>query len=76
MTNQDLQILANNGIDTLMVFFKKNPNHPSRAKFFAAMASGNMEAAFEIFKNFLVTLEKTCPEGVSLDYVLDFHSNK
>lgn len=76
MNDQALKTLANNGIDTLMVFFKKNPNHPSRAKFYDALAKGDMAAAFDIFQSFLVTLEKTCPENVSVNYILDFHSNK
>ena len=76
MNDQALKTLANNGIDTLMVFFKNNPNHPSKAKFYAALAKGDMTAAFSIFQSFLVTLEKTCPEGVSVDYILDFYANK
>jgi len=76
MNNQTLKTLADNGFDTMMVYFQKNPNHPSRAKFLKAISENDMEAAFAIFTNFLMTLEKTCGDKISLNQVLEFHANK
>ena len=76
MTKENMQTLVNDGFKTLMVFFEKNPSHPSKEKFYSAMMTGDMKICFEIFQSFLVNLEKNTPEGVPVEYILGYWAKK